>query len=169
MKFKNYLETLTETFSIPTDKPILIILMGGIASGKTTTYKKYFAELPLLDIDLLTNGNQDKRYFWSKVLQNKTEKILSGNNSVVYTKTGAYPEKILINLELAKQKNMKTAVVFVDTNVNQALQNNINRNNDGDWHLIEEKEIISSNKKARKNFKTYQEICDYSYIIKTSI
>jgi len=155
MNFKQYILSLNETFGIPTDKPILIILTGGIASGKSTAYKQYFSEMPILDIDLLTKGDFSKQTKKSIILQNKTEKEISGKNSLVYTKTGAFPEKILLNIRLAKQKGMKTAVIFVDTPLKQALQNNIDRTNNGDWHLIPENDIIKTNKLSKENFKIY--------------
>jgi len=162
MKFKQFLET----FSIPTDKPITIILTGGIASGKSTTYKYYFTELKIHDIDLLTKGDMTSYKSKGIELQYNVEKDIVDTTSIVYTKTGAVPAKILKNIELAKENNMRTAVIFVDTPIEKALQNNITRAKSGNWHLIPEKDIIETNEKARKNFKMYEKLCDYSQIIK---
>jgi len=167
MKFRQFIcNIILETIGIPTEEPILIVLTGGIASGKSSIFKLYFSELPVLDIDLLTKGNISKIKSMSIVLQKQVEQKINNKESVVYTKTGACPEKIIKNIQLAKNKGMKTAVVFVDTPIEQALQNNIDRASKKDWHLIPEVDVRLTNINARKNYKIYKEITDYNHIIK---
>jgi len=174
MEFKAF---LTEsTFQDVLKEPkIFVMIIGGVASGKSYIYEKNFNSLPLVDIDeytkKLSNGDWEKaRKFVAKAMQMAKVDLLNyfkKGESVVNTGAGGSIKGVQNKLKAAVAEGFKTCIVLVDVPEKKALERNQSRADLGARNLIPDYKVISSNKSARDNFKVFQKETDYSIRIKT--
>jgi len=174
MGFETFL-TESTVQDVLNEPKIFVMIIGGVASGKSYIYEKNFKSLPLVDIDeytkKLSNGDWEKaRKFVAKAMQMVKVDLLNyfkKGESVVNTGTGGRINGVQHKLKAAVAEGFKTCIVLVDVPEEKALERNKSRSELGDRNLIPDYKVISSNKSARDNFKVFKKETDYSIRIKT--
>jgi len=149
---------------------LFIMVIGGVASGKSFTYNKHFSSIPVVDIDIfkhqLSGGDWEIAKKMSskamKLVNNELEKYFSKKKSVVNMGTGATLGGVQKKLQLAKQAGMQTAIILVDVPVETAMYRNKLRASKGDRNLIPEYKVERSNNNARDNFKIFSNDADHA-------
>jgi len=175
---KTFLQLINESTSISDiiqKENMFIMIIGGVASGKSYVYEKHFSSIPLIDIDEYTerwsNGDWEKaRKLVSKAIkavESDIKKVFLTGKSVVNTGSGAGVNGVLNKFRWASDAGYSTAIVLVDVPLETALKRNQKRANDGGRNLIPDYKVERTNNAARENFKEFSKIADYSIRIKT--
>ena len=173
MKFKDFLNE-SALKDIQKEDKIFIMIIGGVASGKSYIYEKNFSKIKLVDVDeyvkKLSGGDWEKaRKLVSKgVMAAKADllKSFKDNKSVVHMGIGGSIKQTTNKFLWAKEKGFKTAIVLVDVSLDKALERNQSRADKGERNLIPDYKVQRSNTTSRENYKVYKKITDYSIIIK---
>lgn len=121
-------------------QPEFIIVMGGVCSGKTTLRKNRYADR-YVNIDageIFIDLSQGEYYDFPSHLEEKMNQIglmkmresISTKKSIVIEIIGAKSEIVEEIIELSKKINYTSKVVYVECEIEEALQRNINRGND---------------------------------------
>jgi len=155
-------------------EPYFIFFMGATGSGKNYLTKKFVPGTPLVDIDqymaeLTKNSDQDERKFISKSIamaKKELDKYFSMQKSVVQTGTGGNLKGLENKLILAKSMGMKTALVYVDTDIEKAKVRNQQRADSGEQRLVPEWKIQVSYDKSKENFKILKDTVDFAVSVK---
>jgi len=177
IKFKDFLiESKEISISKLLERPkIFIMIIGGVASGKSHVQELYFSGLKLIDIDEYTKRESGgdfelARKLVSKAIKNveaDLRKTFKSGQSVVNTGTGASVNGVINKFKWAKDAGFETAIVFVDVPLKTALKRNNTRAASGERNLIPDYKVERTNKQARENFKIFKNIANFYMTIKT--
>ena len=144
-------------------KKWFIMIIGGIASGKSYIYNKYFNIIPCINIDDYTKqlSNNDFELARKKVseaiklAENDLKKYFKTGKSVVSQGTGAKIQGVLNKLKLAKEYGYKSCIVLVQTPIEIAQERNEKRAHKNERNLIPDYKIQRTNIYAKNNFHNY--------------
>ena len=159
---------------------VFIMIIGGVASGKSHVYNELYSSFNLVDVDLYIanwkksrNNQVLEQIKFSKVIsrciktaEEELKNQFNIGNSVVNMGTGASLSGVLNKLRWARLKDYTSYIVLVDTPLEIALERNKLRAQKGDRNLIPESKVQRTNTAARSNFKIFQRVADYSVHIK---
>lgn len=121
-------------------KPELVIVMGGVCSGKTTFRKEKFAN-GYVNIDageIFIQLSQGQYYDFPSHLESEmneigleiTRRSLKNRHNIVIEIIGANQESVTELIDFANQLNYTTKVEFLHCEMDVAWQRNVNREND---------------------------------------
>jgi len=168
----NFIEFLSEgtLTDIAHEKKIFIMIVGGVASGKSYFYDKHFSHIKLIDIDKYTEKAADGDWEEArkqvgpmiKKVESDIRDHFKTGVSLVNTGSGASTAGVLNKFKWAKEAGYKTAIVFVDVDVKTAQKRNRKRAKDGDRNLIPAYKVQRTNEDARKNFNTFRKAADFA-------
>ena len=176
MKTFRNLVTESSIKSILKEDNIFIMVIGGVASGKSYFIDKNLrGKLPIVDIDEYTEKHSGGD--WEKVqklvskgikfVESELKEYFKRKESVVNQGLGASIPGVRNKLTWAKEAGMKTAVILIDVPLKTALKRNQERADKGDRNLIPDYKVEKTNTDARDNFKEFSKMADYSLRINT--
>lgn len=130
------------TLSSNSDKtPRLIIVMGGVCTGKTTHRKDKYPSKDYIHIDageIFINLSQGEYFDFPSHLDEKINLIglekchnsIFNRDNIVLEIIGADYEEVENIIELSKQIHYKATIDYIECDMEEAWQRNINRSND---------------------------------------
>ena len=159
------------------DEKLLIIISGGIATGKSTIaynlIKKYaHLFLPYICCDIIYNNSYknshisfNKSYNKARKHTNKILKQLVLNNTSFIWETVFSKKKKELFLSKCKKLGYKIVSIFINVeNCTCSIMRSSNRESNGN-HCIDKTFIIDRHYKSLKSLKKLQELSDISVII----
>lgn len=125
----------------------VIFTMGLPGAGKSTVIKRIAPEMPIVDSDLIKKSHPEYDpkqpeliHDWSTVeAQKLMYRMLGGYESFVVDGTGTNIEKYLQWFSDAKSAGFEVRVVFVDVNIQTAIERNAKRERSVPVEVIVEK------------------------------
>jgi len=149
-----------ESLEIPT----FIFLMGGTGSGKNYTYRKFFKNLPLIDLDIYTAefaeeyGTDRSKQVSRATIKSKKNLLKAFDNriSIVQMGTGNNIKSTLNKFKWAKEAGMRVVLVLVDVEPKTASKRNLERHKKGEPRLVPDEKVIRTVKVAKENFKVFK-------------
>lgn len=127
--------TLNE-IKFSTDTNTVVFMMGSLGAGKSYMAKKLFPDTSRLDCDEIKKEHPDYDpknpglvHEWSSVKMNKlvNRNMAFNDMNFIVDGTGVNSEKMVMWMSKAKLRGMKTALVFVTTKLQTALERNEKR------------------------------------------
>lgn len=112
-----------------------IFLLGPPAAGKSTTREKLYPDYPVIDPDEIKKDlpgydpkNPSLVHVQSKIIaRQQYEEMLSGNSSFVYDTTGGNKERMLREMNEARQNGFSIVILQVTCSLNECLKRNRQR------------------------------------------
>lgn len=178
MNFKDFLLESTSVSDIlrsVQERPTFVMIVGGVASGKSYFYEQNLKSIPLIDIDEYTtkwsNGDWEKaRKLVGKAIktvESDLKKMFATGESVVNTGSGASTAGVLNKLRWAEDAGYTTFIILVDVPLKTALERNKKRALKSERNLIPDYKVERTNTAARENFKIFKKQYDFSLVVKT--
>lgn len=136
------------------DGPLYVLVTGTMGAGKSTVIGKHIKSIPIMDIDDVIaevgNGVYDRANALTahEIISKRIFHMMDRRESFVAMGTGASVYGVVERLANAKEMGYKTALLYVYAPVNQALEQNRHRINNGERgvKLDEEHKIIEAHK-----------------------
>ena len=148
-------------FELAKQKPMFTMVIGGAGSGKNhfIDNNPKLKRAKCIDVDeIKKNVPLDTAIKQVKV---DLEAAFKTGEDVVHPTTGSNLKGQQNKIALAKKFGYAITLILKDTPLEQALKNVKKRADEG-GHSVLEKDIISSNEKARINFKELSPLVDIS-------
>lgn len=146
-------------FEIAKQKPMFTMVIGGAGSGKN-----YFIENnPKLKRAKCIDVDEIKKHVpldnAIKQVKIDLEQAFKKGEDVVHPTTGSNLKGQQNKIALAREHGYAVTLILKDTPLEQALKN-VKKRAEGGGHDVLEKDIVSSNEKARANFKELSPLVD---------
>lgn len=155
---------------------VFVLIIGGSGSGKNFIHSREFPEIPLVDTDKIVKdiAGDDAdlaRKSVSRAVHDanrELRKYFSRQESVAQVSTGSGFKGAFNKLQKAKDSGLKTAVVLVDSDPNEAIERNRRRAAAGEQFLVPDWKVKKTNLSAKETFRDLEnsEVVDYSFAIK---
>jgi len=173
MDFKEYLYESVISDIVKDDR-VLVLIIGGSASGKNYIHQQYFSKIDLVDVDAITKklsgGDFEKaRKLVAKatsIANKELESYYEKGKSVAQVTTGSGESGLINKIKKAKEYGFRTAVILVDVDVNKAIERNKSRAASGEQGLIPDWKVEKTNMAARETYNKVKKLADYSASIK---
>lgn len=123
---------MTLTNQPPQKQKEAVFLIGPPAAGKSTTRQKLYPEYIVIDPDEIKKTlpgydpkNPSKVHTLSKILARKQfEKAIAGNKSFVYDTTGGNKERMLREMQEARERGFQIVILQVTCPLEECLKRN---------------------------------------------
>lgn len=162
--------------NMKSQKDIFILIIGGSGSGKNYFYEKNLKNIPLVDNDAITKKLSGGDFEKARKLVSKATSIankmltdaFNEKKSVCQVSTGTNEKAVFNKFKKAKDAGMKTGLILIDADINDAQKRNVNRASGGKQGLVPDWKVEKTNIAAKKTYKNIKNnnVVDFAFIAK---